>query len=184
MANKAILVQAGDGTAIPSNMVGEVVTSTKVQVSGTSSVGSTTGTFAGITKGVWRFDFKTTIINSSGSITSAQFITQLTTNNALNPTIGDYYFNAVEVSCGCNVVLANPSNDISDQRSMSVTIQVLADTTYYLRSAYSVAGGGSIGLVAYGQATRIAYPHPTSKTKDLLRRTYNAISNKHTNVSG
>jgi hypothetical protein len=155
MANKAILVQGGDGTGIPANMVGEVVVSTKVQIVGAGSVGSTTGTFANITKGRWRFDFKSSIVGASGTITSAAFITQLTTNSALNPTIGDDYNANVETSCGSSTVVAL-SNTISAQRSMFVIVDVTADTTYYLRSAYSVAGGGSIGLTAYGVATRIA----------------------------
>lgn len=156
MTVKAKLVQGGDGSAIPSGMVGEVITSSKAQSVGTSSAGVTLGTFAGITKGRWRFDFKGTIVNSSGLISKAGYIVQLTTNNSLNPTISDYYNSNIETTTGNGTVIADGANNIGHQTSTSIVLDIAADATYYLRGAYTSTGGGSIGLTAYGQATRIA----------------------------
>lgn len=155
MTVKAKLVQGADGTEIPSGMVGEVVASAKVQSVGTSSIGVTVGTFSGITKGRWRFDFKGTAVTSSGLISKIGYIVQLTTNSSLNPTIGDFYSAAIETSCGASDIVA-VSNTVSSQTSTSIVLDVAADSTFYLRCAYSVTGGGSIGVTAYGQATRIA----------------------------
>jgi hypothetical protein len=155
MSVKSKLAQGGDGTAIPAGFVGEVVTSSKVQSVGASSTGATIGTFSGITKGRWRFDFKGTAITADGIISKIGYIVQLTSNSSLNPNIGDSYSTAIETSCGSSEIAAI-SNSVSSQTSTSFVLDIASDSTFYLRCAYSVTGGGSIGVSAFGQATRIA----------------------------
>ena len=136
-----------------SGKVGETVTSAKVQSVGASNAGATVGTLA-LGAGIWAVSISGSIINSAGSITNVDWSVVLTTNVALNPGTSDYY-NNIETSIGANGY-APISNLARGSASKVVYINIASATTYYLRTAYTVSGGGSIGLYGYGQAIRIA----------------------------
>ena len=153
MAKQAKRQLAGSGEALPAGAVGEVITSAPVQISGTSSTGGTYGTLA-LTKGVWLITFSGAMINSSGLLSNAVWSIRFTSNSALNPGTSDYYNNVAD-SCGGSPGFES-SNNPRHHSSTVLTVALNADTTYYLRGAFSTTGGGSVGLIGTARAVRIA----------------------------
>jgi hypothetical protein len=153
MAKQAKRQLAGSGEALPVGVIGEVVTSAVVEIGGTSSVGATYGTLP-LTRGVWLVTFSGALINSLGTISNAAWSIIFTTNQAQNPSVNDYFFN-ISNACG-GAAGFETTNAPKHHASTTLTIVITADTTYYLRGAFSSTGGGSVGLRGVARAVRIA----------------------------
>jgi hypothetical protein len=153
MAIKAINTLGADGTAIPTGYSQEVITSAASETSTSGVVGVTLGTLA-LTKGVWDVFFLGAVTNAGGTITGVEWSTQLTTNNALNPSVLAYYNEAPNAVGGnCSFPTANQARGFG---SSVVRLNLTADTTYYLRSVVSITGGGSVAIKGFATATRRA----------------------------
>ena len=84
MANKAILVQGGDGTAIPAGMVGEKIAFTPRTVTGSGGAWtSNTSALATLTAGVWRVASRAAF---SGSGAANTVESKVCTNSATDST--------------------------------------------------------------------------------------------------
>jgi hypothetical protein len=153
MAKKQILQQGGDGTAVPTGMVGETITTGPTESLGASSSGVTLGTLP-LTKGKWLVSVSGSIIVSSPAVTNAAWAIRLTTNATLNPSNSDCY-NNIGDSIGGNASVQE-STVLRGHASGNFIITITNDTTYYLRGAYTAVGGGSIGIKGLAIATRLA----------------------------
>jgi hypothetical protein len=141
------------GTSPASGYIGQVITSAASETTTSGIAGATLGTLS-LTKGSWEVFFLGAVTNSSGTITGVEWSTQLTTNSSLNPSVLAYYNEAPNAVGGnCSFPTSNQARGFG---SSVVQLDLVSDTTYYLRSVVSITGGGSVAIKGFATATRRA----------------------------
>lgn len=141
------------GTAVPAGYIGQRIESAVVETATGGITGVTLGTLA-LTAGVWNVFFSGAVTNAGGTITACDWSIQLTTNIAATPSVISYY-NDFPLSVGGNGYVAS-GNQVRGQGSSGTYLNLSTSTTYYLRGAVTIGGGGTVAIKGYAYAVRIA----------------------------
>jgi len=136
MANKAILVQGGDGTAVPAGMVGEVIAATAIGASVTINTSDTTVTDITLSKGRWHLFWSLVVTNLPASIFTYDYIG--ITNSGGAHTAGTWLR---QLAYSALVQVRHPYSN-------SIVVDVSTDgTVYYLKGNKVDSGTGSVVIV-------------------------------------
>ncbi len=142
-----------DGLAPSAGYLGETTQATG-STSGSSSSGVTTAQIT-LQPGSYLIYGQTSILNSSGTLTSGEYTSTITSNSALNPATTDFYANIGAGSFGGGMTIT-ATNTIRNSSFGMLSVEISTTTTYYIRTAYSTVGGGSVGIVSLIRAIRKA----------------------------
>ncbi len=152
MSTKSILVQGGDGTAIPAGMVGEQITASGAAYTGSSTTNTTLSSIS-LGAGVWEVTGYVSVQNDSGTLSLAEVSAALTTNASLSVAIYDCVNNPTTM-CGGYVI--GVSNVLRYTNSVTNRFQNASTTTIYLRLGLASTGGGNVAVLGRLRAVRIA----------------------------
>ena len=153
--NKPILVQGGDGTAIPEGMVGTVLENSYSSALLSANFAAANVITLALTPGIWRITANGTILNSSAYVATGIYGVGITPNSAKSPVPSAMNPSSTE-TCSSVGPFASNNNCQVVLHAVLDDIRVTANTNYYITLVATGYTSGQYVVGAFAKAVRTA----------------------------